>query len=675
MTRTKLITNALPYANGPLHLGHLLSMIQADAWVRFLRMRGETCYFFCGDDAHGTPIMLKAREQGKTNEALVGEIYASHVKDIHGFGIQFDQYHTTHSPENEELASAIFLHLKSKNYIDKKTITQAYDPEEKMFLPDRYVKGTCPKCSAPGQYGDSCEVCGATYSPLDLKDPVSVISGATPIQKDSEHYFFRLTAFESALKEWMQQGSLQKEVINKLKEWFEAGLQDWDITRDAPYFGFKIPGEEDKYFYVWMDAPIGYFSSMMHYSKTNPSFDFERLVRPGNAELYHFVGKDIIYFHALFWPAMLMGAGYNTPTGIFTNGFVTVNGQKMSKSRGTFIEASSYLKRFSPNYLRYYFCAKSSATLDDIDFEANDFAARVNSDLVGKYVNIASRCAPFLKTYLNNTLGDSYDHKLINLVAQESEVIAGYYQAREFSKATREIMRLADEVNAYIATAKPWEVAKTDDKNALLLICTTAINAFRLLSLYLTPIVPELTQKAAAFLNTDFHTWHTHPMLNHTIHDYAPMIGRIDLTEVLDMTKANPDTVTSPAPVQGGEVPQTTAPQAPATTEIQIEDFMKIDLRIAKIIEAESVPEADKLVRLVLDLGSMGTRQVFAGIKSAYSPEQLLGKLTVVVSNLKPRKMRFGMSEGMVLAASGEEGPGIYLLQPHEGAQPGMRVK
>lgn len=671
MSRDKLVTYALPYANGPLHLGHLLGMIQADVWVRFQRMRGQRCYFFCGDDAHGTPIMLKAREQGKTNEALVGEIYASHLKDIQAFGIGFDCYHTTHSPENEALASALFLTLQANDRIEKRTITQAYDPKENMFLPDRYVKGECPTCAALGQYGDSCEACGATYSPLDLKNPVSVISGATPISKESEHYFFKLTSFQPELKKWMTSGTLQKEVANKLNEWFDAGLHDWDITRDAPYFGFLIPGETDKYFYVWMDAPIGYFSSMKHYASTHPTFDFDKLMRPGQADLYHFIGKDIIYFHALFWPAMLMGAGYNTPSGIFAHGFITVNGQKMSKSRGTFIEASTYLSRFSPTYLRYYYCAKSSPTLDDIDFESTDFTARVNSDLVGKYVNIASRCAPFLKSHFNNQLGNEYDRDLLKKLTAESEAIAHFYDTREYSKATREIMRLADDVNAYIATEKPWEIAKTPDLAKLHKVCTTAMNAFRLLSLYLTPIVPELTAKAATFLNTDFNTWRIDPLLNHPIHDYVPMIGRIDLTEVSAMTQAKPE-VTTPAATTAVVTP---APTADTLHEITIEDFTKIDLRIAKIIEAESVPEADKLVRLVLDLGSMGTRQVFAGIKSAYSPEQLLGQLTVMVSNLKPRKMRFGMSEGMVLAASGEEGPGIYILTPHEGAQPGMRVK
>lgn len=664
MSRAKLVTYALPYANGPLHLGHMLGMIQTDTWVRFQRMRGERCYFFCGDDAHGTPIMLKARQEGKTNEALIGEIYASHLKDIQAFGIGFDCYHTTHSPENEALAAQMFLTLKAKGYMEKRTITQAYDPKENMFLPDRYVKGECPKCGVADQYGDSCEACGATYNPLDLKNPVSVISGATPVSKESEHYFFKLTAFEQALKQWMNTGTLQKEVVNKLKEWFEAGLHDWDITRDAPYFGFLIPGETDKYFYVWMDAPIGYFSSMMHYAKTHPEFDFEKLMQPGQADLYHFIGKDIIYFHALFWPAMLQGVEYNTPAGIFAHGFITVNGQKMSKSRGTFIQAQQYLSRFSPTYLRYYYCAKSSSALDDIDFEANDFAARVNSDLVGKYVNIASRCAPFLKMHFNNTLGNDYDHELLKKITVESEMIAECYDTREFGKAAREIMRLADEVNAYIAIEKPWEVAKTGDLPRLHKICTTAMNAFRLLSMYLSPIVPELTAKAASFLNTDFNTWHIKPLLNHTIHDYTPMIGRIDLAEVSAMTDVEKPVVAAVA-----------APAVETNNEITIDDFMKVDLRIAKIVEAESVPDADKLVRLVLDVGSLGTRQVFAGIKSAYSPEQLLGQFTVVVSNLKPRKMRFGMSEGMVLAASGEEGPGIYLLKPHEGAQPGMRVK
>lgn len=662
-----VVTYALPYANGSLHLGHLLGMIQTDIWVRFQRMRGHQCYFFSGDDAHGTPIMLRAQNEGITPEALIARIHQEHKQDLDDFHIGFDNFYTTHSPENEALAGEFYRRLDANKHIATQKIQQAFDPEKNMFLPDRFIKGTCPKCKTPDQYGDNCEACGATYSPSDLINPVSALSGATPIEKETEHFFFKLPDFKDLLEKWTTSGHLQKEVSNKLKEWFESGLQNWDITRDAPYFGFNIPGHKDKYFYVWLDAPIGYFSSMQEYGKRHPEFVFKDVVKQdSNIELYHFIGKDIIYFHALFWPAMLAGSAHRTPTAIFAHGFMTVNGQKMSKSRGTFITARKYLDQLDPEFFRYYAAAKLSNALDDIDFNLEDFALRINSDLVGKFVNIASRCASFLRKNFNNTLADTLDNPaLIDNMASKSEIIAQMYEDREYSKAMREIMALADEANVYIAQAAPWTLIK-DPANSEQVhrICTTAINAFRLLALYLQPIMPALVAKASAFLNEPLTRWSQTKtvLLNHRINDYDPLLQRIDLNEVCTMI--NSDTPAQVAPTL-----------TPALSdEITIDDFMKVDLRIARIAQAEAVPEADKLIRLQLDLGNGVTRQVFAGIKSAYDPAHLVGKLTVMVANLKPRQMRFGMSEGMVLAASGEAS-GIYILEPHEGAQPGMRVK
>lgn len=662
-----VVTYALPYANGSLHLGHLLGMIQTDIWVRFQRMRGHLCHFFSGDDAHGTPIMLRAQNEGISPESLIAKIHAEHQQDLNDFHISFDNFYTTHSPENEALACEFYRRLDANKHIATKTIQQAFDPEKNMFLPDRFIKGTCPKCKTPDQYGDNCEACGATYSPMDLINPVSALSGATPIQKETEHFFFKLPDFKQLLETWITAGHLQKEVSNKLKEWFEAGLQDWDITRDAPYFGFNIPGHTDKYFYVWLDAPIGYFSSMQEYAKRHPEFDFKNVVSPdANTELYHFIGKDIIYFHALFWPAMLAGSQHRTPTAIFAHGFMTVNGQKMSKSRGTFITARTYLNLLNPEYMRYYAAAKLSNGLDDIDFNLEDFTLRVNSDLVGKFVNIASRCASFLRKNYDNTLANELDTpELIEHMSAQSETIAAHYEARDYAKAMRDIMALADEANVYIAGAAPWALIK-DPANAQKVhrICTTAINAFRLLALYLQPVLPKLVEKAAAFLNEPLTQWSqtNTVLLHHRIHDYEPLLQRIDLNEVSTMISTEPAAIVAPT-------------LSPALAdEITLDDFMKVDLRIARIAQAEAVPEADKLIRLQLDLGNGITRQVFAGIKSAYDPADLVGKLTVMVANLKPRQMRFGMSEGMVLAASGEAS-GIYILEPHAGAQPGMRVK
>lgn len=671
MTRKIVVTNALPYANGSIHIGHMLGMIQTDVFARFQRLRGNECHYFCGDDAHGTPIMLRAQNEGITPEALVARIHEEHVRDLKDFGIGFDNFYTTHSDENRELSAYIYESLKKNGHISSRTIKQAFDPEKQMFLPDRFVKGECPKCGAKDQYGDNCEACGATYSPMDLKNPVSAVSGATPIQKETEHYFFKLPDFKDMLKKWTHAGHLQKEVANKLNEWFEAGLQDWDITRDSPYFGFQIPGETDKYFYVWLDAPIGYLSSMKHYAKSNKAFDFDKVIAANSdVELYHFAGKDILYFHALFWPAMLHGSGMRTPNAIFIHGFITVNGQKMSKSRGTFINARSYLNHLNPEHLRYYLCAKLSPALDDIDFEQQDFINRVNADLVGKFVNIASRAAPFLKKAFNNALGDSTDNEaLLAKLRGEAENIAALYDSREFGKAMREIMALADDVNAYIAEAKPWVLMKSgEEPGHVQAICHTAINAFRILLIYLKPVLPKLAQQAEQFLNVPALTWADaqKPLNNHTIHDYEPLLQRIDPKEVQAMLNENQ------APAEDKAAAPALNP--PLADEINIDDFAKIDLRIARIANADHVEGADKLIRLELDLGNGVTRQVFAGIKSAYDPKDLVGKLTVMVANLKPRQMRFGMSEGMVLAASGSAS-GIYILSPDNGAEPGMRVK
>ncbi len=653
--RTIVATYALPYANGSIHIGHMLGMIQTDVWVRFMRLQGHNVHFFCGDDAHGTPIMLSAEKAGIPPETLIQQYYQEHSKDLADFNIGFDNYYTTHSSENEMLSKEIYTCLEKNGHIEKRIIKQAFDPEKNMFLPDRYVKGECPRCGAPDQYGDNCEACGATYSPTDLKNPVSALSGATPIQKESEHYFFKLGQFEQMLKQWTSGGHLQTEVMNKLSEWFEGGLHDWDISRDAPYFGIRIPNTENKYFYVWLDAPIGYFSSMLNYAEKNKDFNFESVIqKDSEVELIHFVGKDIIYFHALFWPAVLSGSHHRTPNAVYAHGFVTVNGLKMSKSRGTFINARTYLNHLNPEYLRYYFCAKLNHSLDDIDFNQEDFTLRVNSDLVGKFINIASRCSNFITKNFNGKLSNALDNPdLVKRIASQASDIAQLYEMREYSKAVREIMALADLANQYIADAQPW---KNPDNQA---ICTTALNAFRILTIYLKPILPKLAHEVEQFLNLPEQTWHDTQslLLNHTINPYQPLLQRVDPNEAAKMT----ETPTTPLP-------------NPLSDEITIEDFMKIDLRVAKIIEAESVEGADKLIRMKLDLGDGVSKQVFAGIKSSYNPDDLVGKLTIMVANLKPRKMRFGMSEGMVLAAS-KEGSGIYILEPHEGAQPGMRVK
>ena len=668
--RNILVTSALPYANGPIHLGHLVEYIQTDIWARFQRLRGQSCYYVCADDAHGTPIMLRARQDGITPEALIAATQKEHEADFADFLISFDNYYTTHSAENRAISSDIYLKLRAAGHIRTETIKQAYDPEAEMFLPDRFIKGICPKCGAADQYGDNCEACGATYAPTDLINPVSAVSGATPVEKDSEQYFFKLSDFSDMLKQWLHGGHVQTEIAHKLDEWLEEGLQDWDISRNAPYWGFEIPDAPGKYFYVWMDAPMGYMASFKNLcDRTGLVFD-DYWNQDSQHELYHFIGKDIARFHTLFWPAVLEGSGYRKPTAVFCHGFLTVNGQKMSKSRGTFIKARTYLDHLKPEYLRYYYAAKLSAGVDDIDLNLEDFMQRVNSDLVGKVVNIASRCAGFIQKKFDNRLaGELPAPELYQDMVAAGDAIANHFEKREYSKAVREIMALADRANVYIDEQKPWVLAKEKGQEAnVQKICTQGLNMFRLLMTYLKPILPETAEKSEAFLNTEFR-WNTmaQPLLNQHINPFMPLIVRVEKEQTDAMTEDSKDTL---------QVVETvTGPLAddPISAEIQFDDFAKIDLRIARIVKAEHVAGADKLLQLTLDLGG-DTRNVFAGIKSAYAPEDLEGKLTVMVANLAPRKMRFGMSEGMVLAA-GPGGKDLFILSPGAGAEPGMRVK
>ena len=677
--RKMLVTSALPYANGSIHLGHLLEHIQTDIWTRFQRLRGHECYSVCADDAHGTPIMLKAKELGVNPEDMVEATRQEHHEDLLGFGVEYDNYYSTHSPENEAFSQDIYNRLNAAGYISKKTINQLYDPEKNMFLPDRFVKGDCPKCGAVDQNGDSCDVCGATYSPTEVNNPRSVVSGATPILKDSEHFFFDLPKFEDMLQNWITSGAIQNEMANKLQEWFEQGLQQWDISRDAPYFGIEIPNAPGKYFYVWVDAPVGYMASFKNYCDKN-DVDFDSFWKvDSDAELYHFIGKDITYFHCLFWPAMLEGAGFRKPTGVNIHGFVTVNGAKMSKSKGTFIKARTYLEHLNPEYLRYYFASKLSDSVTDIDLNFEDFTQKVNSDLVGKVVNIASRCAGFITKKFSGKLSDNVlDAKLLAEFTAASESIAQHFEARQYHHAIREIMALADKANQYIDTQAPWVTIKEDDKQALTHdVCSMGIHMFRVLAVYLSPVLPELAKAAQTFLNDEF-TWESAQttLTGHEINKFKAMLQRVDTDKVEKMVEASkenlaPKTVTTPEKAKK-------AAKKPASDDaiaetISFDEFAKVDLRIAKIVSAEHVEGADKLLRLQLDIGSE-TKQVFAGIKSAYTPEQLTGKLTVMVANLAPRKMRFGMSEGMVLAA-GPGGDELYILEPNDGAQPGMRVK
>ncbi|RZM84054.1 methionine--tRNA ligase [Pseudoalteromonas rubra] len=677
MTKRKiLITSALPYANGPTHLGHLLEYIQTDIWARFQKQQGHEAYYVCADDAHGTPIMLNAQKQGITPEEMVQQVSIERQRDFADFNIEFDNYHSTHSDENRELSELIYTRLNDKGHIKKRTISQLFDPEKSIFLPDRFVTGTCPTCKAEDQNGDSCDVCGATYSPTELIDPKSVMSGATPVLKDSEHFFFDLPAFEDMLKTWLRSGSLQAEMANKLDEWFADGLQQWDISRDAPYFGFEIPGAPGKYFYVWLDAPIGYMASFKNLcDKQGLNFD-EFWAEGSDAELYHFIGKDIIYFHSLFWPAMLDGANFRKPNNVFAHGFVTVNGAKMSKSKGTFVKARTYLEHLDPEYLRYYYAAKLNSGVTDLDLNLEDFAQRVNSDLVGKVVNIASRCAGFITKKFGGKLSSTVmDKALLGSFVAAKDSIAGHYENREYSRAVREIMTLADKANQFIDAEAPWVLAKNEDTlERAHQVCSMGLNLFRALLTYLKPILPGMAANVEAFLNTEL-SWDSleTPLVDHEINKFKALMQRVELDKVNAMIDASKESLEKKVGGQSAQ-PAADSPLAkePIADEIEFDDFAKVDLRVAKIANAEHVEGADKLLKLTLDLGGE-TRQVFAGIKSAYAPEDLIGKLTVMVANLKPRKMRFGMSEGMVLAA-GPGGKEIYILNPDEGSQPGMRV-
>ncbi len=673
--RKILVTSALPYANGSLHLGHLLETIQTDIWVRFQQQRGHDCIYVCADDAHGTAIMLTAEKNGITSEQQIANVKAEHEKDFAGFLIGFDNYHSTHSEENRHYAEQIYLRLRDNGHIASREITQLYDPEKELFLADRYIKGTCPKCKTDDQYGDNCEACGATYTPADLIDPKSTISGATPVEKASTHYFFKLPEFQKLLKEWTTSGRLQKEIANKLKEWLEAGLQEWDISRDAPYFGFEIPDAPGKYFYVWLDAPIGYMASFQNYCDKQ-GLNFDDYWRPDSkAELYHFIGKDIINFHGLFWPAMLDSAGYRKPDAVYVHGFITVNGQKMSKSRGTYIKASTYLAHLDPEYLRYYYAAKLSGGVDDIDLNLEDFVQRVNSDLVGKVVNIASRSAKFISKGTDGVMSATLDNEALwqQAVVKGGE-IAELFEQREFSKAIREIMALADATNEYFDSREPWKLAKQEDQQQqVVAIASQCINLFRLIMIYLKPVLPATAEKASEFLNADLN-WNgeLQPLLNHQINKFQPLMTRIDKDKVDAMVDAGKATTPTSKPAKTEK--QKKAKTEPQPSTIQFDDFAKVDLRIAEIIAADHVEGADKLLQLTLSLGEDGNKQVFAGIKAAYNPEELIGKLTVMVANLEPRKMKFGLSEGMVIAA-GPGGEEIFLLSPDAGAKPGMKVK
>jgi methionyl-tRNA synthetase len=740
--RKILVTSALPYANGSIHLGHLVEYIQTDIWVRFQKMQDNEVYYVCADDTHGTPIMLRAEAEGITPEVLIERVGLEHKADFDSFHVEFDNYGSTNSDETRKYAEDIYRKLDKAKLIAKRSIEQYYDPVKNMFLPDRFIKGECPKCGAKDQYGDNCEVCGAAYAPTDLKNPYSAVSGAKPELRSSDHYFFRLSAetCQKFLRKWTRSGSLQPEAANKMQEWLgtegENKLTDWDISRDAPYFGFEIPNAPGKYFYVWLDAPVGYMGSFKQLCN-DKGINFDEYWKAGSkTEMYHFIGKDILYFHALFWPAMLEHAGFRTPTKLFAHGFLTVNGEKMSKSRGTFITASSYVEHVkNTEYLRYYYAAKLNGTMEDIDLNLEDFVAKVNSDLIGKYINIASRCAGFITKRFGGKLGGMSDGDIawlravkygdksasfleamtsaeiqINVSALEQKLngegeaiiatqskIADFYEARDYSKALRAVMQLTDVANAYVSKFKPWELAKSkdsSDEKRLHEVCTTALNMFKVISTYLSPILPVTASKVGEFLNANIQTWESldRDLLDHSINDYKHLMTRLDPKLIESMVAANKESLSpTPSPASGrGEAAESrqrhaahqqhTANKEVAQAEkdfepfISIDEFAKIDLRVAKIVNAEHVEGAEKLLKLTLDIGEEKPRTVFAGIKSAYDPEKLKGRMTVMVANLAPRKMKFGLSEGMVLAASGET-PGLFILSPDEGAQPGMRVK
>lgn len=678
MSRRILVTSALPYANGALHIGHMLEYIQTDVWVRYQRLMGNECQWVWADDAHGTPIMLKAQAEGIEPEQLIARVKAEHERDIAGFLLSPDNFHTTHSDENRELANLIYERNRDNGNIVRRTIKQLYDREREMFLPDRFVKGICPNCGTPDQYGDNCENCSATYDATDLKDPISQVSGTTPELRDSEQLFFALGNFSDMLREWTDSGSLQPEVANKLKEWLEGGLKDWDISRNAPYFGFEIPDAPGKYFYVWLDAPIAYIASHKNLAARTGE-DWEASWKPDSeVELYHFIGKDIINFHGLFWPAMLEGAGFRKPTGVFCHGFLTVDNLKMSKSRGTSITIETWLKHLQPEYLRYYFASKLSGSVVDLNMNFDDFITRVNADLVGKVVNIASRCAGFISKRFDGKLATTYPEDMIEdyrHFTSAQSIIMQYYEQREYGKAMREIMLLAEHANTYINDAEPWvKIKDPEQAEAVQQICTVGLNYFRIIATYLSPVLPELASKTEQFLNTSLTLASLEqPLCDHAINRFQPMMTRVEASQIekiMDETKATADAQKSAANAAGSKSDVSLEPLKP---EIEIDDFDKVDLRVALITDAQPVEGADKLVQLTLDIG-IESRTVFAGIKAAYDPADLIGRRTVMVANLKPRKMRFGLSSGMVLAA-GPGGSDLFILTPDDGATAGMRVK
>ena len=689
MSRKILVTSALPYANGSIHLGHLVEYIQTDIWVRFQKMQGNECHYVCADDTHGTPIMLRAEKEGITPEQLIDRVWGEHKADFDGFHVQFDNYGSTNSAETKGYAQDIYRKLKEAGLIEVRSIEQFYDPVKNMFLPDRFIKGECPKCHAKDQYGDNCEACGTTYAPTELINPYSAVSGAQPERRNSDHYFFKLSdpRCQEFLREWTRSGTLQAEAANKMQEWLgaegENKLSDWDISRDAPYFGFEIPDAPGKYFYVWLDAPVGYMGSFKKLCEKN-GLDFDEYWKPDSkAELYHFIGKDILYFHALFWPAMLQHAGFRTPTRLCAHGFLTVNGEKMSKSRGTFITAGSYLKQgLNPEYLRYYYAAKLNGTMEDIDLSLEDFVAKVNSDLVGKYINIASRAAGFITEFFDGAISYWGVENLPEFRTFDINIrddVAKHYEAREYSHVIRRIMQRADELNEAFNTAKPWLLAKDPLKRLeLQQHCSLILHEFKVISVLLSPILPSLTKQIAENffgLGREF-IWDDAVTLTTKINPYQHLITRIDPKQIDAMIEANKESL-APAADSHSQTRHAEAQQhaiAPIAETISIDDFMKVDLRVAKIVNAEHVEGAEKLLKLTLDIGEENPRTVFAGIKSVYDPEKLKGRMTVMVANLAPRKMKFGLSEGMVLAASGEA-PGLFILSLDDGAQPGMRIK
>ena len=644
--RKIIITQGLPYANASLHLGHMLEAVQADIWARFQNNLGNECLFFCADDTHGTPVMLKAKEIGITPEKLIKDIQKDHEETYKLYDINFANYHSTHSEENKNYSELIYSRAKDNGFITRNTINQLFDETESMFLSDRFIKGTCPKCGAEEQYGDNCSVCGATYDVSEIKDPISVISNTKPINKESEHLFFNLPKKITALKEFLLNGDLQKPITNKLNEWLNDDLQQWDISRDAPYFGFEIPGEDKKYFYVWLDAPIGYIASIANWASKNNLDMNELWSEKSNYEIYHFIGKDIAYFHGLFWPALLSAADFKLPNGIYVHGFLTINGEKMSKSKGTGIMAKEFAKICDPETLRYYFAAKLNDKVEDMDLNFEDYVQRINSDLVGKYLNIASRCSSFIAKN-NNKLSETYDQKLIQQISSKHDEILKHFETRNFSKAVRLIMDLADITNKYINDNTPWK----KDKDEAAYIATTALNAFNILTIYLSPIIPKITDEAFKFLNQTNQSFDDiEKRLENNINKYKPLLKRLEpiiIPEEKNMTEEN--------------------------NYINIDQFAEIDLRVAKIINASHVEGADKLLQLKLDVGDLGERNVFAGIKASYNPDELINKMVILVSNLAPRQMKFGLSEGMVLASSDDKG--IYLISPDSGAVPGLRVK